>query len=238
MTTTRFAGVANIVRFNRGKYFGALLVVLGLTFAAVNGTYRTLALLSIAAIVLGIAVSLGVSYWVYDRSDLYEIRWADAIKPDDDVAVVHAGLDEVSSLLRPRLSSDPHVVSFYDRIAVAEPSIRRAQGELPTDATVGRPLVDSGAFDWIVAFMCLHELRVESARRDLLAELRDGLDEDGHIVLVEHLRDLPNALAFTVGVTHFLSRRSWMADFEASGLRIVSERKMTLFVTEFVLARS
>ncbi len=244
MTSTRpgFAGVAKIVRFNRGKYAAALVAVVALVVAATDASFRVVALIAIAVIVFGVAVSLGVSHWVYDRSALYDLRWSDTINRSDRVAVVHAGLDEVSPILRARMGADPDAVSFYDRIEVAEPSIRRAQDQAAasgsTRATAGQPLLRAGTFDCVVAFMCLHEIRIQAARRELLTELKDSLAEGGRLVVVEHLRDIPNALAFSVGVTHFMPRSSWSADFLAAGLQVVSEGKTTPFVTEFVLGRA
>lgn len=244
MTSTRagFSGVAKIVRFNRGKYSAALVTVVVLVVAATDASFRVAALIAIGAIVFGVAVSLGVSHWVYDRSALYDLMWSNTINRGDRVAVVHAGFDEVSPILRARLGADPHAVSFYDRIEVAEPSIRRAQDQAAafgsSGATAGQPLLRAGTFDWVVAFMCLHEIRIQAARRELLTELKDCLAEGGKLVVVEHFRDIPNALAFSAGVTHFLPRYVWSADFVAAGLQVVSEGKTTPFVTEFVLRRA
>ncbi len=244
MTSTRpgFSGVAKIVRFNRGKYVAALVAVAALAVAATYASSRFAALIAIATIVFGVAVSLGVSHWVYDRSALYDLRWSNTINRSDRVVVVHAGFDEVSPLLRARLGADPHAVSFYDRIELAEPSIRRAQDQAvapgSSSATSGQPLLRAGTFDWVVAFMCLHEIRIQATRRQLLIELKDGVAEGGTLVVVEHLRDIPNALAFSAGVSHFLPKSVWSADFVAAGLQVVSEHKTTPFVTEFILRRA
>lgn len=69
-------------------------------------------------------------------------------------------------------------------------------------------------------------------------ELKNGLAENGKLIVVEHLRDLPNAIAFSIGVFHFMPRSSWSNDFAAVGLQIVTEKKTTPFVSEFVLSRA
>lgn len=71
----------------------------------------------------------------------------------------------------------------------------------------------------------------------MLRTLGDGLAQSGRIVVVEHLRDLPNAVAFSVGFTHFLSRSSWRLDFAASGLAIIEERRVSPLVSQFLLTR-
>jgi len=242
-TRSRFLGTTNIIRFNRGKYAAAAIAVVALaTAAVVDASLAVPSLIGIAAILIGVGASLGVSYWVYDASNLYDFGWASAIRDGDRVAVVHAGFDEVSETLQARHDSPLHTVSFYNRLEITEASIRRAQDHNDASAAevveTGLPILAAGGFDWVVAFMCLHELRTEHARQDLLTELQHGLNDDGKLVVVEHLRDLPNAIAFSIGVFHFHTRSSWATDFAAAGLQIVSENKTTPFVTEFVLGRA
>ncbi len=241
-TRRRFSGTMNVLRFNRGKFVAAAVAVVALTTTAMLvASVRTPSLIGAALVVIGVVASLGVSYWVYDASDLYDFEWSYAFQDHDRVAVVHAGLDEVSETLQARHGSDFHTVSFYNRLEVSGPSIRQARRLNDTadtgSADPNQPLIAIGRFDWVVAFMCLHEVRSEHARQRLLTELRDGLAEGGKLVVVEHLRDLPNAAGFSIGVFHFLSRSSWSADFAAAGLQIVSEEKTTPFVSEFVLSR-
>ena len=57
-------------------------------------------------------------------------------------------------------------------------------------------------------------------------------------MLVEHLRDLNNFLAFGPAVTHFTSRRSWLATAHDADFEVADERKMTPFVTGFSLSAS
>ncbi len=239
----RFSGTANIVRFNRGKFIGAAIAVVALVaLAVVAEGLRVPLLVGVGVIVVGVLLSLGVSYWVYDASDLYDLSWSNSIQDGDRIAVVHAGFDEVSATLQARHRSPVHVVSFFNRIETAEASIRRARGRgsgtVAASAQPDQGLLTSGQFDWVVAFMCLHELRTDVARQEVLRELRDGLAEDGKLVVIEHLRDLPNAVGFSIGVFHFMSRSSWQSDFTAAGLGIVSEKKRTPFVSEFVLTKA
>lgn len=243
LTRSRFSGTTNIIRFNRGKYAAAALAVIALAAAAVvEASVRVPSLIAVGAIVVGVVASVGVSYWVYDASELYEFEWSNAIQNNDRVAVVHAGFDEVSETLQARHGSPLHSVSFYNRLEITEASIRRAQDHNDAAAALtaeaGQPLLAVGEFDRVVAFMCLHELRTAGARQELLIELKDGLGEGGRLVVVEHLRDLPNAIAFSIGVFHFMPRSSWGTDFAAAGLQIVSEKKTTPFVSEFVLSRA
>ena len=73
---------------------------------------------------------------------------------------------------------------------------------------------------------------------NLLRQTARALDDQGCVVLVEHLRDWKNFLAFGPGFLHFHSRRSWLRTIHDAGLAIVQEGSITPFVTCFVLCRS
>src|SRR5262249_29621090 len=72
-------------------------------------------------------------------------------------------------------------------------------------------------------------------RSALFKELRRCVCPDGVIVLVEHLRDLSNLLAFGPGFLHFHSRRSWVRLISEAGLTIGHELSITPLVQAFAL---
>ena len=47
-------------------------------------------------------ISLSVSYYIYDYSDLYTLKWLDFLNIKDNTTIVNinAGFDETSSILR------------------------------------------------------------------------------------------------------------------------------------------
>jgi hypothetical protein len=51
--------------------------------------------------------------------------------------------------------------------------------------------------------------------------------------MVEHLRDLPNFLAFSIGFTHFFSRSEWKNAFQRAGFASFEEAKFTPFMSVF-----
>jgi ubiquinone/menaquinone biosynthesis C-methylase UbiE len=75
-----------------------------------------------------------------------------------------------------------------------------------------------------------HELRRAESRERLFRELARVVRPGGEIVVVEHLRDWRNFLAFGPGFLHFLPERAW----RTASLRIARTFTITPFVRVFV----
>lgn len=244
----RWQGMEQILRYNLPMYAWALGAAV---FAAAGA--RTLplaaplssALLAFAAlVVLSSAASLLVSHYVYDRSELFRWDWLAArVAPPARWTVIHAGLDEVSPALRARYpDAEGEVLDIYDPREMTEPAILRARRSTPPPeparpSSPDRLPVADAASDLVMLFFAAHELRQARARDDLFAEVRRVLRADGRVVVVEHLRDVPNALAFGPGVFHFLPRREWLRVARGSGLVVRDEARITPFVRAFFLGR-
>ncbi len=63
------------------------------------------------------------------------------------------------------------------------------------------------------------------------------LRDKGQILLVEHLRDWANFIAFGPGFLHFHSEQDWQRSISDSGLRVEQDFRVTPFVRCFVLRR-
>lgn len=246
----RFQGVINIVRFNAPTYVAAAAVVaVGAAAAIVGGLvgHDAIGLVgasaAVAAIVLSVGSLLG-SYLAYDASDLY--CWAcldDVVGADvKHIAHVHTGLDESTDALRARFhNADVVVYDASDCSAQPEPSIARARRIVPLHpdtVTVGLGPLPATGIDLILLPMAAHEVRDEDARARWLQTLSSSLAPGGKMVLIEHLRDIENAVAFHVGVLHFLSARSWHRTFARAGLTVVDERVVAPLLRRFVVMRS
>lgn len=57
-------------------------------------------------------------------------------------------------------------------------------------------------------------------------------------MLVEHLRDWRNFLAFGPGFLHFFSQRAWRKAFRGAGLALRSDFAMTPFVHVYILRKA
>ena len=244
-TRTRFQGVHNIVRFNAPTYAAAVVTAVagGVVAVAGNGIVVGVGVSAAVAAVVLSAGSLVGSYLAYDASGLY--RWAclDDIVGDDVkvIAHVHTGLDESTDALRARF---PHAhVAVFDASEVSaqpEPSIARARRLVPLHPdTVGVGLgplpVAPGSVDLIVLPMAAHEVRDDNVRARWFQTLSRALAPGGRMVVVEHLRDIENAVAFHVGVAHFLSRSTWLKTCAAAGLDVVAETRPAPLLRLFAL---
>jgi hypothetical protein len=94
------------------------------------------------------------------------------------------------------------------------------------------------AVDAAFLLLSAHELRQHASRVAFLRELHRILTTDGRVVMAEHLRDLPNFLAFGPGFLHFHSRRTWRRAAVEAGLEIEREFRITPFVAVFIVRRS
>jgi SAM-dependent methyltransferase len=240
-----FQGVRNVIRFNWPFYAVALAagVVLLLVSYYTGGWPRIVALsLLVIGSVLTL-VSLTVTLYVYDLSGFYELGWLDHIPVAETGTLVNlnAGFDETSGLLAERFPEAEIVVcDFYDPAKHTAASIRRAREAYPCFAgtqgitTRSLPLPDDTAAN-IFAIMSLHEVRDDNERGMFLAELNRILTADGRIIIVEHVRDAANCLAYNFGAFHFHTRKAWLHNFKVAGLRLESEQKATPWLTVFVL---
>jgi hypothetical protein len=245
---TRYQGVTNIVRFNWHFYVVAGISVLLLlcTSAYVDDILFWLLVVLASGIVASTSISLLVSHYIYDRSSLYDLTWLSQFnKPDIGTIVnVHAGFDETSELLKRKIpSAELKVFDFYDPSKHTEVSIERARKAYPPYngtikiSTARIPLPESGV-DVIFNIFALHEVRNRKERIQFLKHQFTALRDDGRVVIVEHLRDFPNFLAYNVGFFHFLSEKEWVQNFQQSGFCIDERFKITPFITVFILRKA
>lgn len=238
----------NIVRFNWPFY---LLSVVGvvLLFAARNylsGQFSLAIDILLFLIVGSTLVTLLVSFYIYDLSGFYELRWLDDIASNkgERIANINAGFDETSALLKERFKdADLSVCDFYDPAVHTEASIKRARKAYPpfpgTQSVSTQELpFETNSLKKVFAIMSAHEIRNTDERHVLFTEVSRVLADDGQAVVVEHLRDAANLLVYNVGAFHFYSRAVWLETFEAAKLKIVEEKKLTPFLTAFFLSKN
>ena len=227
-------------------YLGAL-VVAGIAISLVPflpAFFRWIAILTILISFAAAGSSLLASWYIYDRSKLYDLRWLDDVTDPGLIVNINAGFDETSPIVRERFpDAELRAWDFFDAAQHTEASIRRVRQIYPPDAET--VLVSSGSLpmeanrvDLVCLFMSAHEIRVQSQRVEFFREVQRILRPGGKVFVTEHLRDAANAVAYTLGVLHFHSQETWLSTFEEAGLEVIAEHKTTQFVSTFVLEKS
>lgn len=247
MTRTRWQGMLTIARFNWPFYVLAAIVLLGAGvgwFCASSSLLKVACLLTVLGATYFIVGSLGVAHYVYDRSELYRWRWLQRIAepfPFQQALLCHSGFDDASPVLRGKFRElHWQVLDHFDARTMTEASIRRARALFPpTPGTLAArhdawPL-PAHTIDFVLGFLAIHELRTEPERQAWFLEAKRCLRPQGKVVIVEHLRDFANFLAFGPGFLHFHSAASWRRCWQAAGFTCADEIRITPFIRVFVL---
>lgn len=240
MSRGRFQGLLNVVRFNWDMYLKAGLVLCAVFLIPWPGQMGFWARLGAAGACYFLLVSLLVSHYVYDLSDLYRWNWLKSKIPAPERLVnIHSGFDETTEQL---MSLYPGcrvaALDFFDPNMMSEPSIHRARRAYPDRYSQSvsyddLPLEDS-AEELVTCLLAAHELREHALRVEFFSEVHRSLQVDGRLIVLEHLRDLPNFLAFGPGFVHFFSRENWLAAFAQAGFWVEEEFRVTPFLRGFV----
>jgi len=240
----KFQGVLNILSFNRHFYiYGFIILSLILLSRFVIPWMVNLQWTVIIAFIYGFLAPLIVSAYVYDFSGYYDLDWLKklSIKDSGDLKMVNinAGFDETSFLIKNQFpKSSLKVFDFYNQQKHTEPAIVRARKVslvYPRTKTINTnkiPLEDK-SIDVVYLLSTAHEIRSNKEKVEFLKECRRIIKPKGKVIMIEHLRDVPNFLAFSIGFTHFFSKSTWQKVFDESGFILETETKFTPFMSIF-----
>lgn len=240
----KFQGVLNILSFNRHFYvFGLIALSLIIASYLAFNLPGLLFWIIIAAFLYGLVMPLIVSAYVYDFSSYYHFKWLKSFNIEDSKSKqflnINAGFDETSFIIKNIFpQSGLKVFDFYNAKRHTEPAIIRARKvsmvypdtrQISSDSI---PLQDHSV-DIIFLLSAVHEIRSHAEKVQFLKECHRVCKQNGKIIMVEHLRDFPNFLAFTVGFTHFFSKKAWGRAFKNAGFSSFTETKFTRFMSIF-----
>ncbi|MEO6233094.1 MAG: methyltransferase domain-containing protein [Ferruginibacter sp.] len=244
----RLQGITNIVRFNWHFYALSILVIFLLVLLrnfTSGPAYYFLNVLSWIICILTL-ISLFTSMYVYDISNLYTFNWLDKsyVQQNGDIVNINAGFDEISSLISEKYSPDNlHIFDFYDPKKHTEISIKRARNAYPpyigtiSINTTTLPVKDN-SIDNIFLFLSAHEIRNEQEKNIFFKELNRIIKPTGKLIVTEHLRDVPNFIAYNIGFFHFFPKSGWLKVFNLSKFNIEQEIKITPFISSFILEKN
>lgn len=244
----RFEGVSKVVRFNWPYYALAVAVIAVALYVLFNvelgGLARGIILVAAVIPALFIVSSLAASFYIYDVSDLHEWKWLARLLPamPDAWLAVNAGYDETAGALNVIFDrAKGTTLDVFDPNVFTEASIYRARkfaAEKPhTSADLSDLPCDAASVHAIFVIMSAHEIRDPSLRRAFFAELHRIAAPDGRVIVVEHLRNLWNFIAFGHGVLHFYARTEWLRVALNSGFTLEDELHKTPFVRAFVFQK-
>jgi SAM-dependent methyltransferase len=243
-----FQGVLNILSFNRHFYvFGLVMLAILFISYLLFAWPATAFWLIIIAFLYGLIMPLIVSAWVYDFSGYYKFQWLNSVIRDGErvtqLVNINAGFDETSFIIEDRFpGADLKVFDFYNAKQHTEPAIVRARKvslvypNTQQIASHAIPVADN-TIDIVFLLSAAHEIRAHEEKVQFLKECHRICKPGGKVIMVEHLRDFPNFLAFSVGFTHFFSRSTWKNAFERAGFSSFRETKFTPFMSVFNCSR-
>lgn len=241
-----FQGVLNIIRFNWHFYVIAfsLVLILILIEKNIDKSFQSYIFALIFLILSSILISLLTSYYVYDLSGLYKLKWIDSNNKESLIININAGFDETSSLLQNKFKNAEFIaLDFYNPRTHTEISIKRARkaySQFPNTIAIetsNTKLLDDSV-DKIFVILSAHEIRNDIERIIFFKELKRIIKPNGKIYITEHLRDLPNFLAYNLGFLHFYSKNSWLHIFKNANLNVRAEIKITPFISTFILNKN
>ncbi|WP_223607608.1 methyltransferase domain-containing protein [Chryseobacterium sp. OSA05B] len=247
METTRrkFQGVLNILSFNRHFYIVGIGVLALVTISHQIFEWSDLPYwIIIAAFLYGLIMPLIVSAYVYDFSGYYNFQWLKDCSIDESkvkrIININAGFDETSYIIKNNFpQADLKVFDFYDAKRHTEPAIVRARKvsiiypDTQQIQSNSIPVPDQSV-DLIFLLSAVHEIRSHEEKILFLKECHRLCKPEGKIIMVEHLRDFSNFLAFSVGFTHFFSKAVWKNAFSQAGFTSFKEVKFTAFMSIFI----
>ncbi len=239
-----FQGVFNIIRFNWHFFVSGLSFAIFLLFFSTY--FFGIPLYAALVIFTSILVSLSVSAYIYDFSNLYTFNWLpiETSGQAKSILNLNAGFDETSGIISEKYNPDYfYVFDFYNPDLHTEISIRRARKAYPpypntqSIKTTHIPLKD-GSVDLAFSIFAAHEIRSIEGRVLFFKELHRVINTNGKLVITEHLRDIPNFLAYNFGFFHFFGAENWDKTFYDSNFSVDSVIKITPFVTTFILSKN
>ena len=239
------SGVTRIFFYNWPIYVGTWLGALFVLVLPWQGEVSWVVAGGALFAVLWSLVSLGVSHFIYDRSELVEGRWVAQLLNVPAIArwaSIDAGLDAEVDLSRVLGGEKVATLDIFSPEFMKANSIRRARGRTARvhAARAASPMalpLENDSLDAVTIVFSAHELRVTSARERFFDELIRIVKPGGRVLLVEHLRDTANFIAFGPGFLHFLPRSEWLRLATRSGLRVAHEIRVTPWVMALALEK-
>lgn len=243
----RFARALSLVRYNWPLYAICLgTIACGIVVTLISSlpvAFRVIAC-SASVIAAWYAVASFLAFhMMFDRPELLSGSWLHRCVADPPKSCTQISVCvEETTLPIESLFPTAHCTNLdlFDDSVMTGPAITRAKKGKETGSVVTRaspdhlPLKDKST-ELTIVTLAAHEVRDQRLRQKLFKELARITEDHGRVVIVEHLRNVPAALAFGPGLFHFYPRSTWIELAASTGLNVESEFDVTPFVHVFVL---
>jgi SAM-dependent methyltransferase len=236
---------ADVIGFNAAPFLlGPVggLVAMAVALTSLPLVVRVIAVLAGVLAILWTFAAVATTWWVFGARAERRWAWVEATagRPRRWLNLT-TGFDDSTATLRRRLDADGRAVDVFDPTIDHEPALRRARRRYPVGSVSVAPsaleaAIETGVFDTVFLLMAAHETH-GAQRQALFRVAARTLRPEGRLVLVEHLRDIANLVAFGPGAMHFATRADWLAVAAESRLTLVEETRLTPFVAGFVFRR-
>lgn len=197
-------------------------------------------------IFLNIIASLIASYILYDNSDLYELNNLKGIidwNKIENAVLVHASFDPISKMLEEKFPNlNLAVCDIFGNRHEKEKGIETSKKVFPPNPREIKikpyqlPF-ENHSQDIVFAVTALHEILDYEQRVLFFKEAKRVLKDDGVIIVSEQFRDFTNFVFFNIGAFHFLSKKQWKKAILNGGLKIVENKKITLFANMLIVKK-
>jgi len=241
MSRGPFTGVTRVVIFNWPIFLAVDLTILaGILWGCFGPVHGWIGWVIAGGGLLAEIVTLGTTWWIYDRSPLYRFGWLTPwVTPGDRLLNVTVGFDESSAPLRECFPDCEVTTLALQGPEVGGASIERARRTEPAAADALRVGVrnwpaPAAPFDLALFFFAAHEVRDLADRRALFQSAAAWMRPGARAVVVEHPRDFWNTLVYGFGAFHFLPAADWLRTFEGHW-QIQQEGRCTRWVRIYIL---
>ena len=236
----------SLARYNWPLYLTCILgAALGFTIwktQLVPPSIRYLGFLG-AVVAIWYAIASFVAFHVmFDRSDFLSGEWLTRCveQPPKTCVQLSVCVEETTLPISKVFPTTDYIeLDLFDESVMSEPAIARAKQYAGDSQSIAAkpdalPLSDNTS-ELTVVTLAAHEVGDASQREALFRELSRITAPRGRLIIAEHLRNLPAAMAFGPGLFHFYPRATWTTLAQKTELRIESEFDITPFFHVFVL---
>jgi ubiquinone/menaquinone biosynthesis C-methylase UbiE len=217
--------------FGGALFFGGVALTAGFWLESPWNWILWIAGIGSIGLILNILIA---SFIVYDWGSKREydrlIELADLQQANVIIDITCGKLRGTQGLLSRLKQGHYFLIDVYDAKKMTDPALRWAREMAPpleaerriyrrTASPEALPIPHNWA-DVVYCSFSLHELQNNEDRQKIFAEFARILKPNGKLLLAEHGRDLPNFIAFGLGVLSFFSPGTWAKHIKEAGLTI------------------